>query len=65
MNATVLPEGATIITVDEGGEFMSMIAEHYADEFADDDVLSTELVDGEHAVNSGGVVCIIVKGVPQ
>jgi hypothetical protein len=65
MNATVLPEGATIITVDEGGEFMSMIAEHYADEFADDDVLSTELVDGEHAVNSGGVVCIIIKGVPQ
>jgi hypothetical protein len=65
MNATVLPEGATIITVDEGGEFMSMIAEHYADEFADDDDLSTELVDGEHTVNSGGVVCIIVKGVPQ
>jgi hypothetical protein len=37
MNATVLPEGATVITVDEGGEFMSMIAEHYADEFTDDD----------------------------
>jgi hypothetical protein len=65
MNATVLPEGATVITVDEGGEFMSMIAEHYSDEFTDDDELSTELVDGEHTVNSGGVVCIIIKGVPQ
>jgi hypothetical protein len=61
----VLPTEAKIIEIEDAAEIMSMIAEHYAEEFEDEGDNYDNFIEADELVAAGGTVCFILKGTPS